>query len=62
MKKKIENGGSCSKCDNISKTESGLTLHIGMQHDDNNDKLGEDKLSSTVLVVYAINLLSLKIT
>ena len=56
-----KNGGTSSKCDDIFKTESDLTLHIEMQHDDDNDKLGEDKLSSTVLVVYAINLLSLKI-
>ena len=51
-----KNGGTCSKCDNIFKTESDLTLHIEMQHGDDNDKLGEDKLSSTVLVVYEINL------
>ena len=57
-----KNGGTCSKCDNIFKTESDLTLHIEMQHDDDNDKLGEDKLSSTVLVVDVINLLSLKVT
>ena len=38
-----KNGGTCSKCDNIFKTESDLTLHIEMQHDDDNDKLGEVK-------------------
>ena len=38
-----KNGGTCSKCDNIFKTESELTLHIEMQHDDDNDKLGEVK-------------------
>ena len=31
------------KCDNIFKTESDLTLHIEMQYDDDNDKLGEVK-------------------
>ena len=57
-----KNGGTCSKCDNIFKTESDLTLHIEMQYDDDNDKLGEDKLSSSALVVDVINLLSLKVT
>ena len=38
-----KNGGTCSKCDDIFKTESDLTLHIEMQYDDDNDKLGEVK-------------------
>ena len=49
-----KNGGTCSKCDDIFKTESDLTLHIEMQYDDDNDKLGEVKKKMVALAVNVI--------
>ena len=51
-----KNCGTCSKCDNIFKTESDLTLHIEMQYDDNNDKLGEVK-KKIKMVALAVNVI-----
>ena len=47
-----KNGGTCSKCDDIFKTESDLTLHIEMQYD--NDKLGEVKKKMKMVALAVI--------
>ena len=51
-----KNCGTCSKYDNIFKTESDLTLHIEMQYDDDNDKLGEVK-KKIKMVALAVNVI-----